>query len=46
MKPGILSSTCHFPEMMMNLISSSVSDPLARRTADAQSKGDVVMKAQ
>jgi len=29
MKPGILSSTFHFPEMMLNLITSSVSDSLA-----------------
>ena len=28
-KPGILSSTFHFPEMMLNLITSSVSDSLA-----------------
>jgi hypothetical protein len=31
--------------MMLNLITSSVSDSLVRRTADARSKGDVVMKA-
>ncbi len=28
-RPGILSSTFHFPEMMLNLITSSVSDSLA-----------------
>jgi len=28
-QPGILSSTFHFPEMMLNLITSSVSDSLA-----------------
>ncbi len=28
-KPGILSTTFHFPEMMLNLITSSVSDSLA-----------------
>jgi len=28
-KPGILSSTFHFPEVMLNLITSSVSDSLA-----------------
>jgi len=28
MKPGILSSTFHFPEMMLKMITSSVSDPL------------------
>ena len=28
-KPGILSSTFHFPEMMLNMITSSVSDSLA-----------------
>jgi formate dehydrogenase major subunit len=27
--PGILSCTFHFPEMMLNLITSSVSDSLA-----------------
>ena len=39
MKPGILSSTLHFPEMMLNLITSSVSDSLVRRTADAPIQG-------
>jgi len=29
MKPGILSSTFHFPEIMLNIITSSVSDSLA-----------------
>jgi len=28
-KPGILSSTFHFPEIMLNIITSSVSDSLA-----------------
>ena len=28
-KSGILSNTFHFPEMMLNLITSSVSDSLA-----------------
>jgi formate dehydrogenase major subunit len=28
-KPGILSSTFHFPEIMLNVITSSVSDSLA-----------------
>jgi hypothetical protein len=37
MKPGIFSSTFHFPEMMLNLKTSSVSDSLVRRTADARS---------
>ena len=29
MKPGIFSSTFHFPEIMLNIITSSVSDSLA-----------------